>query len=43
MDKLTWDCEIEQDFSEGGVGKSLLDPVKKDFRAGRFFACAAQL
>lgn len=35
MDKMTWDLETQQDFCEGGMGKSLLDRVKKDFRVGR--------
>lgn len=34
-DKLMWDREIEKDFSEGGAGASLLDRIRKDFRAGR--------
>ena len=34
-DRLVWDNEIEEDFSEGSAGASLLERVKKDFRAGR--------
>ena len=33
-DQLMWDREIEKDFSEGGAGASLLDWIRKDFRAG---------
>ena len=35
MDKTTWDREIERDFAEGGAGASLLERIKKDFKAGR--------
>jgi hypothetical protein len=34
-EKLMWDHEIEQDFSEGGAGAPLLDRIRKDFRDGR--------
>lgn len=35
MDRLVWDREIEEDFSEGGAGVALIERVKKDFIAGR--------
>jgi len=35
MDKRAWDREIEEDFSEGGAGATLLERIKKDFKAGR--------
>jgi len=35
LDKLRWDREIEQDFSQGGAGASMLDRIKQDYRAGR--------
>ena len=31
-----WDAEIERDFAAGGAGRSLLEKMKADVRAGKF-------
>ena len=35
VDKSAWDLEIERDFAEAGAGASLLDKIRKDYKAGR--------
>ena len=33
-DSKAWDSQIEQDFSEGGVGMALLEEVDSQIKAG---------
>ena len=34
-DSAEWDAQVDQDFSEGGLLRPVLDEVRADLRAGR--------
>jgi hypothetical protein len=36
-DQAQWDAELERDFSPGGAGNALLEEMKADRRAGKFY------
>jgi len=35
LEARVWDQEIENDFTQGGRGRALLDRVKSDYTAGK--------